>query len=65
MKKEGKCNALFCLLFSRHSSLARTACYEQSEKSEIASWLRLKIEQNNADELSCWRNNAERLPLLK
>jgi len=45
--------------------LARRACYEQSKKTEVASCLKLKVQENNADSLDCWRNNGERMPLIK
>jgi len=53
------------LAFSSFSSLTLTAHYKQVKKTEIANFVKLKIQPNNADRLGWWRNNAEWLPLLK
>jgi len=64
--KNGETGAAQChsILCSPFLSLIRTACYEQSNKPEIASYLKLKVQTNYAD-TGWWRNNAQRLPLLK
>jgi len=41
---------LICV-FLHFSSLASTACNEQSKKIEVASYLKLKIQSHNADTL--------------
>jgi len=57
-KKRTQCRVVF-IFFLRYSSLARSAYYGQSNKTDIASYLKLTVQRKTLDEQGGTKNSTK------